>query len=36
MVDFPQVQRVTIKLKDSTQLKPLSYLGISADPVKGV
>lgn len=35
-IDFPEVQRVTIKIKESTQLQELAYLGISTDPEKDV
>jgi len=35
-INIPEVQRMTIKMKDSTKLKPLTYYGISNDPDKDV
>lgn len=31
-INMPEVQRMTIRMKDSTKLKPLSYFGLSNDP----
>jgi hypothetical protein len=35
-VEIPEVQRMTIKMKDTTKLKPLSYFGLSNDPENDV
>lgn len=35
-INFPDVQRVTIKIKEATQLEDLTYLGISTDPEKEI
>lgn len=35
-IDIPDVQRMTINMKDSTKLKPLSYYGISNAPDKDI
>lgn len=31
-INMPEVQRMTIRMKDNTKLKPLCYYGISNDP----
>jgi hypothetical protein len=31
-INIPEVQRMTINMKDSTKLKPLCYFGLSSGP----
>jgi hypothetical protein len=35
-IDFPEVQRMTVKIKEATKLKNLTFLGVSTDPEKDI
>lgn len=31
-INIPEIQRMTIKIKESTKLKPFCFFGLSSDP----
>jgi hypothetical protein len=35
-VNIPEISRMTIKMKENTKLKPLTYYGVSNDPNKDI
>jgi hypothetical protein len=35
-IELPEVQRLTVKFKDSMVLKDLTFIGICNDPAKGI
>jgi hypothetical protein len=36
LIQIPEAQRITVKFKDTTKIKPLCYIGVSNDPKTGV